>query len=254
MNVVFLAAGFGARLAHIIGDRPKALVEVGGAVLLDHLLARVRALPDIERIVLVTNGRFAEQFRAWQQRSGANDVEILDDGAAGAESRLGAIGDLAFALERVEAGRDALVLAADNVLGFELGPLLDRGRETRASVVAVRRNPVLEDQRQRGNLELAPDGRVIAFVEKPEVPIGPWSAAPIYYFPVTALRRVREYLDAGGHRDAPGHFLAWLHTREPLYGWEQTGPLLDVGDPVSWAEAEQRIAEDPHRYGLPPAE
>lgn len=253
MNVVFLAAGFGTRLVHIIGDRPKALVEVGGVVLLDHLLARVRGLPEVERIIVVSNQHFVEQFRAWQRRSGANDVEILDDGARDAESRLGAIGDLAFVLEHLDAERDALVLAADNVLGFELGAFVDRGRETGASVVAVRENPDLEDQRQRGNLELAPDGRVIAFVEKPEVPIGPWSAAPIYYFPATAMRRVREYLDAGGHRDAPGHFLAWLHTREVLYGWQQPGPLLDVGNPVSWAEAEQRIAEHPERYGLPPA-
>jgi glucose-1-phosphate thymidylyltransferase len=253
VNVVFLAAGFGTRLVHIIGDRPKALVEVGGMVLLDHLLARVRCLPDVERILLVSNHHYLEQFRAWQRGSGANDVEILDDGARDAESRLGAIGDLAFALERLGAGQDALVLAADNVLGFELGPLVDRGRATGSSVVAVRRNPDLEDQRLRGNLELAADGRVVAFVEKPEVPIGPWSSAPLYYFQATALGRVREYLDAGGHRDAPGHFLAWLHTREPLQGWEQTGPLLDVGNPVSWAEAEQRIAEDPARYGLRPA-
>lgn len=251
MNVVFLAAGFGSRLTHIIGDRPKALVEVGGTVLLDHLLARVRALPDVERIAVVSNHHFLDQFHAWQRRSGANDVEILDDGASDAEARLGALGDLSFALERLDAGRDTLVLAADNLLGFELEPLLARGRETGASVVAVRRNGDLEDVRQRGNLELAPDGRVIAFMEKPEAPIGPWSAAPIYFFPAPVMRLLREYLYAGGHRDAPGHFLAWLHTREPIYGWEQTGPLLDVGDPVSWAEAEQRIAEHPDRYGLP---
>lgn len=254
MNVIFLAAGFGTRLAHIIGDRPKALVEVGGVVLLDHLLARVRALPELERIVLVSNHHFVEQFRSWQRASGANDVEIIDDGAQDAASRLGAIGDLALVLERLGVARDALVLAADNVLGFGLAPVVERGRETAGSVVAVRRNPDPEDQRRRGNLELAADGRVIAFVEKPDVPIGPWSSAPIYYLPASALRRVREYLDAGGHRDAPGHFLAWLHTREPLYGWEQAGPLLDVGNPVSWAEAEQRIAEDPGRYGLMPPE
>lgn len=253
MNVVFLAAGFGTRLVHIIGDRPKALVEVGGVVLLDHLLARVRDLPDVERIILVSNHHFLEQFRSWQRRSGANDVEILDDGARDAASRLGAIGDLAFVLGHLDAGRDTLVLAADNVLGFDLGPFVGRGRETGASVVAVRENDDLEDQRRRGNLELAPDGRVIAFVEKPEVPIGPWSAAPIYYFPARVMERVREYLDAGGHRDAPGHFLAWLHTRETLYGWQQTGPLLDVGNPVSWAEAEQRIADDPEGFGLPSA-
>ena len=251
MNVVFLAAGFGTRLANIIGDRPKALVEVGGAPLLEHLLARVRELPDVERVLLVSNHHFLEQFRAWQRGCGANDVEIVDDGVMDAEARLGAIGDLCFALERLDGGEDVLVLAADNVLGFGLEGLVERGSETGAGVVAVRRNADLEDQRRRGSLELAPDGRVVAFVEKPEVPIGPWSSAPLYYFPAAVARRVREYLDAGGHHDAPGHFLAWLHTREAVYGWEQTGPLLDVGNPASWAEAEERIAEDPVRFGLP---
>ena len=254
MNVVLLAAGFGTRLVNIIGDRPKALVEVGGVTLLDHLLERIRDARATGRIVLVSNAHFVEHFRAWQRERGANDVEILDDGAVDAESRLGAIGDLAFTLDHLSSDEDVLVLGSDNVLGFGLGPLLRRGAETGATVVAVRRNDDVEDLRRRGNLELAADGRVLAFVEKPEVPVGPWSAAPLYFFPAAVTRRVREYLDAGGHRDAPGHFLAWLHTREPVYGWEQPGPLLDVGNPVSWAEAEQRIAEDPARYGLAPPE
>jgi glucose-1-phosphate thymidylyltransferase len=209
-------------------------------------------LPELHRILLVTNHHYIEAFRAWQRRTGANDVELLDDGAEGAEVRLGAIGDLRLALDRLGDGEDVLVLGADNVLGFDLAPLLRRGLETGASVVAVRRNADVEDQRRRGNLELASDGRVLAFVEKPEAPLGPWSSAPLYYFPAAVAHRVHEYLDAGGHHDAPGHFLAWLHTREPVYGWEQTGPLLDVGNPRSWAEAEQRIAEDPARYGLGP--
>ena len=250
MNVVLLAAGFGTRIAAVIGDWPKALVEVGGATLLDHLLGRVRALPGVERITLVTNGHFADQFRAWRASADAGDVDIVDDGARSADTRLGAVADLALVLDRAEAA-PTLVLASDNLLGFPLGGLVDAGRRG-GSVVAVRENPDPDDRRRRGNVELDGDGRVLRFVEKPDVPFSSLSAAPIYLLSAPACAAVGAYLAAGGEADAPGHFMAWLCEREPVHGWFMPGPRLDVGNPESLEAARAALRAEPARYGVAP--
>ena len=91
---------------------------------------------------------------------------------------------------------------------------------------------------------------MLEFVEKPAVPVSPYSAAPLYLFQRVVGARIEAYLAAGGDPDAPGHFLAWLHARTPVYGWAHEGPLLDVGNPESYADAQRRIAEDPERYGV----
>ena len=250
MNVVLLAAGFGTRLAALIGDRPKALIEIGGATLLDHLLTRVRALEGVERVVLVSNARFAGHFEAWQRERAAHDVEVLNDGALDADSRLGAIGDLRFVLEHTGDDSPLLVLGTDNLLGFSLAPMVALARSTGGGVVAVRENPDVADRSRRGNPRLGEDGRVLEFVEKPAAPISPYSAAPLYLFQQGVGARIEAYLADGGDPDAPGHFLAWLHSRMPVYGWAHEGPLLDVGNPESYADAQQRITEDPERYGV----
>ena len=250
MNVVLLAAGFGTRLAALIGDRPKALIELGGVTLLDHILARVRALDGVARVVLVSNARFAGHFDAWRCESEARDVEVLNDGALDATSRLGAIGDLRFVLDHIGDAAPLLVLGTDTLLGFPLAPMVALAGSTDGSVVAVRENPDAADRSRRGNARLGADGRVLEFVEKPAVPVSPYSAAPFYLFQRGVGARIEAYLAAGGDPDAPGHFLAWLHARTPVYGWAHEGPLLDVGNPESYADAQRRIAEDPERYGV----
>jgi choline kinase len=51
-HVVVLAAGFGLRLGALTADRPKALVEVGGATLLEHALRFASALHARDVIVV----------------------------------------------------------------------------------------------------------------------------------------------------------------------------------------------------------
>ena len=59
MNVVILAAGFGTRVSHLTGGRPKALMPYLGATLLDSL---VQALPEYAAITLVSNAKYLDQF------------------------------------------------------------------------------------------------------------------------------------------------------------------------------------------------
>ena len=69
MKVIVLAAGFATRLHPLTRDRAKPLLDVAGRPVLSRLLDRVLALGDISEVVVVTNGKFFEQFVAWRDDS-----------------------------------------------------------------------------------------------------------------------------------------------------------------------------------------
>ena len=105
VTAVLLAAGYATRLYPLTKDRPKALLPLGSGTILDGVIRTLGEVPDLRKTVLVTNHRFADQFHAWQQASGAK-VEVIDDGTTSAETRLGAIRDLALALLLLGMGLD----------------------------------------------------------------------------------------------------------------------------------------------------
>lgn len=238
MKIVILAAGYGTRMQGIIGDMPKALVEVGGRTILDLLMANLDACSDESDRVIVTNARFYDQFAAWQAASG-RDVVLLNDGSTEAENRLGAVADIRFALIRAGIEEDTMVVAADNIFDFDLGLMVSAFSESggRDPLVAIRHNPDMEDQKRRGVVEVDKERRILAFAEKPERPTTRWAAAPLYIFPDEVLGLLDEFVAKGGNIDAPGHFIAYMVRQYPVFGWEMPGRILDVGNPASLAQA-----------------
>ena len=64
MKLLVIAAGYATRLYPLTRDRPKALLPVGGKPMLDHVLASLSGI-GADRTYVVTNAKFAPQFREW---------------------------------------------------------------------------------------------------------------------------------------------------------------------------------------------
>ena len=240
MKALILAAGYATRLYPLTKNFPKPLLKVGGKTILDHLLEQIKAIADIDGVYVVTNRRFYRHFADWTCDKAVQTgvrIEILDDGTTSNDNRLGAVGDIQFAIEARDIADDVLVLAADNILLFSLPKLVNTFKSNPVSHIAVRHNPDYEDRKRRGNVQLDKDNRVLQFIEKPDRPISEWSALPVYIYPTSILLRFEEYIANGGNPDAPGHFVAWLHTCETVYAYDIEGGVLDIGNRESLAEA-----------------
>ena len=96
MIVLILAAGYATRLRPLTDSTPKMLLPLAGRPMLDYLLDRVREVEELDGIHVVTNAQFVPAFRDWAP----GDVTVHDDGTTSNDDRLGAIGDIAFAIER----------------------------------------------------------------------------------------------------------------------------------------------------------
>ena len=202
--------------------------------MVDWILDRIREVDDVDEVHVVTNAKFAPAFRAWAPA----DVVVHDDGTTSEDDRLGAIGDIAF----VDlTGDDLLVVAGDNLFDFSLRDFVAFWRaKGRASALALYDVGDRELARKYGIVELGEDDRVVGFLEKPEEPPSTLAATATYVFHRDHVALVRFYLEEGGSPDQPGRFVAWLHEREPVYGYRFDGEWLDIGDRGQLREADER--------------
>ena len=245
MQALILAAGYATRLRPLTDSIPKMLLPLAERPMLDYLLDRLHEVEELDEIHLVTNARFAQAFEDWAPE----DVVVHDDGTTSNEDRLGAIGDIAFAVERggLE-GEDLLIVAGDNLIGYSLAAFVAFWRTKDGSAIAVRELDDRELLKQYGVVELDAADRVIGLEEKPAEPKSDLAATASYVYRGEHLALLPRYLEEGNPPDAPGNFMVWLHTREPVYGYRAEGEWHDIGDLGQLVAADNLLRE---RAGMP---
>ena len=226
MKAVILAAGYATRLYPLTLDRPKALLDVGGRPMVEHLLQQLQGVDGLDGIYLVTNSKFAGAFRDWAAGWAGTEVRIVDDGTVDEETKLGAIGDLELTIREAAIDDDLIVLAGDNLFSESLAPFGEFARQKNAPALGVYDVGDLEAIRRYNAIELDDDDRLTFFEEKPEHPRSTLTGIALYFYPRESLGLVREYLEAGNNPDQPGRLVQWLYPRVPVYAWRVPGPLV----------------------------
>jgi glucose-1-phosphate thymidylyltransferase len=239
VKALILAAGYATRLRPLTDTWAKELLPVGGRPIVDRICENLSQVPEIDEVHLVTNSRKAPMFDDWAR---GRNVTIHDDGTTSNEDRLGAIGDMLFVVDRIGADDDLLVIAGDNLFDFRVSDLVAFWQSKAvASAVAVRDVGSLELARQYGIVDLDADGRIHSFVEKPAEPASTLAATATYLYHREHVGLIRAYVETGSNADQPGRFVAWLHEREPVYGWVFAEPWYDIGDHEQLLEADNRL-------------
>jgi glucose-1-phosphate thymidylyltransferase len=235
MKGLVLAAGYATRLYPLTLDRPKALLEVGGRPMLDHIQERLEAM-GVDETIVVTNAKFTPHFEEWA--SGRDDVTVLNDGTTSNDDRLGAIGDIGFVLDRLGLDEDLVVIAGDNLFSEHIGGFTVFGRKVDAPVLAVHDMGDRSRMHEYNQVEVDVEDRITFFEEKPSDPRTTLAGVALYYYPRSALPLVRQYLDEGNNPDQPGRLVEWLFPRTPVYVWRLPGIWYDIGSAETLAQAD----------------
>ncbi len=239
MKCLILAAGYATRLYPLTENFPKPLLEVQGKAILDWLIEDIDTLGAVNEYVVISNHKFAHHFEAWAAQK-KQKVTVVDDGTGSNETRLGAVRDIQFAIEKLGIDEDLLVIAGDNLLDFSLTAFLRYAQEKKTSCI-LRYFEESEKKLQKcGVVSIDSSDRVLFMEEKPAAPKSNWCCPPFYYYTREDARLVKEGIAAGCGVDAPGSYIAWLCSKTPVHAMEMPGKRYDIGN----LESYQKVQED----------
>lgn len=244
MKALILAAGYGTRLYPLTRDTPKPMLEVGGVPMLDHVVARLCEIEEVEEVVVVTNDKFHDRFRRWAKESDWPwPVTVLNDGTTEDGEKRGAIGDIRFSIEAANIDDDLMVLAGDNLVGFSLRGMVETFQATGENVIGVLRFEDEAKLSKYGIVDVDDAGRVVEFQEKPDHPPSNLVAMGMYLFPGPKLPLIQRYLDEGGNPDEPGWYVTWLVENDRVRAHVFEGKWFDIGDKDSLEKADRYALE-----------
>lgn len=238
MKTIILAGGFSTRLYPKTEFFPKSLLTIKGKEIVKYLIEDLLTT-NPESIVLVSNNRYFETFDNWLKKNYPR-VKLLNNGAENPESRLGAIGDILFALEVSKWQDDILVLSSDTLSSLKLTDFLKFYKKHHGVVNAVfdTKNPDTI-KNKLGCVKINENSEIVEFEEKPALPKSTLTSIPYYIFPKEILPLIKKYKEEGNNLDAPGSIIHWLIGKTPVFGYEiKNGYYFDVGTLETYSKLE----------------
>ena len=246
MNALILAAGYATRLYPLTLNKAKPLLEVGGKPIIECLVDRLIAIPDLDTIYIVTNAKFAKDFQAWadqyHQREPKAKFKIVNDGSTDDSNKLGAIGDINLVLNRESlTSSDLLVLAGDSLFSESLHGFVEFSRNTEATVALYDVGDI-EAMKKYASVTTDSSGVITDFEEKPAKPKNTLAAIALYYYSREILPLFVTYLASGNNPDQPGRFLQWLYKVKPVKTFQVGGQWLDIGSKETLEAADKMFS------------
>ena len=243
MDALILAAGFSKRLEPLTLTCAKPLLPVGGRPMVERVLEKIQAIPALQRTFLVSNGKFHRDFVAWGRRY--PEVTIVNDGAMDNDHRLGPIRDIELVIRTRQVADDLLIVAGDNLFDASLADFAgEAGRRVPWVTIGIVN---LQDRalirRRYGVVQMAADGRISAFFEKPDDPPTTLVSTGIYYFPAQDLRLIGAYLEHGGNPENAGYLIQSMVQLPGVYGAMLAGRWFDIGDRQSYEVADNAFGQ-----------
>ena len=230
MKAIILAAGYATRMYPLTENFPKPLLPVNGKPILETILDDIQTIPTIDQIIVVSNHKFISIFQDWMiAYRCTKPLLILDDGSTSNDNRLGAVKDIAFAVDSCGIDDDILVLAGDNLYDFSMNGFVNRFHEFGKDMIMVHEETDVAKLQKTGVVELWGD-HVVSFEEKPLVPKGTHTVPPFYLYRKGTLPLLRDYEKEGKALDAPGNLVAWLCRHVTVCAYPMSGKRVDIGD------------------------
>ncbi|MBR3836871.1 MAG: nucleotidyltransferase family protein [Clostridia bacterium] len=233
MKCLILAAGYATRLYPLTENFPKPLLTVGDKTILDWLVDDIDEASLVDEYIVISNHKFANHFENWAKTK-KQKVTVVDDGTDSNETRLGAVKDIQFAIEKLNLDDDMLVIAGDNVLDFSLTKFVQYAKEKNTSCIMRYFEPDDKKLLKSGVVTIDEHDKILQMTEKSPTPATHWCCPPFYYYTKGDAKLVQKGIDSGCGTDAPGSYIAWLCTQTIVHAMEMPGKRYDIGNLESY--------------------
>lgn len=244
MKNIVIAAGYATRLGELTKNFPKPLLKIGDNTILGRMLDDIDKIPEIDEHIIITNHKFANIFEEWaSKQSYKKPITIVDDGTETNETRLGAVCDLLFAMDKLKIDDDLLVVAADNILFFSFQEFVDFAKAKGTSCIMCHEQPSIEKLQRTGVIVLDENDKVLNMEEKPQMPKSHWAVPPFYIYLKKDLDKVRHSVENGCGKDAPGNLAHYMVEQVEMHAWKMTAGRFDIGSLDTYKEACEKFGK-----------
>ncbi len=233
MKCMILAAGYATRLYPLTENFPKPLLKVGEKTILDWLVDDIDTSKLVDEYIVISNHKFACHFEEWAKTK-QQKITVIDDGTVSNETRLGAVKDIQFAIEKLDLNDDMLVIAGDNVLDFSLTKFIEYAKIKQTSCVMRYYESDYNKLLKTGVVTIDSEDKILNMTEKSPTPATHWCCPPFYYYTKEDLKLVKKGIESGCGTDAPGSYIAWLCTKTSVHSMEMPGKRYDIGNLESY--------------------
>lgn len=238
MKCLILAAGYATRLYPLTENFPKPLLPVQDKPILDWLIDDMDTLGEIDEYVVISNHKFAHHFDAWAKTK-TQKVTVVDDGTSSNETRLGAVKDIQYAIDKLGLDDDMLVIAGDNLLDFSLTKFIQYAKEKDTSCIMRFYEPSEKKLVKCGVVTIDENDKILEMTEKSPTPATHWCCPPFYYYTKEDAKLVQKGIDSGCGVDAPGSYIAWLCKQTTVHAMEMPGKRYDIGNLESYENVQK---------------
>ncbi len=238
MKCLILAAGYATRLYPLTENFPKPLLPVQDKPILDWLIDDMDTLGEIDEYVVISNHKFAHHFDTWAKTK-TQKVTVVDDGTSSNETRLGAVKDIQYAIDKLGLDDDMLVIAGDNLLDFSLTKFIQYAKEKNTSCIMRFYEPSEKKLVKCGVVTIDENDKILEMTEKSPTPTTHWCCPPFYYYTKEDAKLVQKGIDSGCGVDAPGSYIAWLCKQTTVHAMEMPGKRYDIGNLESYENVQK---------------
>ena len=238
MKNIVIAAGYATRLGELTKNYPKPLLKIGSTTILGRMLDDIDPIPGITEHIIVTNHKFIGNFKKWAaEQSYSKPITIVDDGTETNGTRLGAVCDLLLAIDKLNIDDDILVVAADNLLFFSFKDFIQFATAKQTSCIMCHKQPDIEKLRRTGVITVDEQMKVMEMEEKPEHPKSNLAVPPFYIYLKKDINLVRNSVENGCGKDAPGNLANYMVKKTDIYAWPMNGGRFDIGSIDTYKQA-----------------
>lgn len=212
------------------------LLPIGKSTVIDRIFRDLENDDRIDDVYVSTNERFAPDFESFLKNNSFEKPLLSVEDTDAEDEKFGVVGGLAQLVDREEIDDDLVVIAGDNLIGFDIADFLDTFEAREAPTLAAYDVGSPEKATSYGVVELN-GRRVIDFQEKPDDPRSTLVSIGCYTLPRESHSLLDTYIEEGHNPDEPGWFIKWLQDREPTYAYTFEDAWFDIGLPESYLEA-----------------
>lgn len=244
MKNIVIAAGYATRLGELTKNFPKPLLKIGDNTILGRMLDDIDTISEIDEHIIITNHKFAHIFEEWKTGlTYTKPVTIIDDGTETNDTRLGAVCDLLYAIDKLNIDDDMLVVAADNLLFFSFCEFVDFAKAKGTSCIMCHEQPSIEKLQRTGVIVVDDEMKVQNMEEKPQQPKSHWAVPPFYIYKKSDLGLIRHSVENGCGKDAPGNLAHYMVDHTTMHAWRMTAGRFDIGSLDTYYEACEKFGK-----------